>query len=333
MIHTVTIARRISRPKMEEQGSNLFEAEDISSLLSGNVKEIQASIRSYTGINEIKAYAGHAGLYTLQIVINLQTRATLQHSVSLFDCSLQSIQNLSANFADWLDSIGFTNMPPIEHWWARRIDYAVDVTLPGMVSHYVELAKRGNRPARFIDECDKPGSAYPESKSVTLNFYDKADQTRKDMHHLSYFNTLHAQAQNIFRLEVQCETDKLKSLRRAGVSDQTLSSFMCPQLALIVIRGYYDKVLGPQDFHSLESAQSVVDAYQGPSMGAAAKRNFMTHLRELAAYDTLPEAKAAVFGQSKSSWGDFMRRCRALNINPVTLPKDWRIDTLTNPRP
>ena len=331
MIHTVTIARRVSRPKMEAQGINIFSIEDIRSLLAGDVREIHASTLGHIGINEIRAYAGQAGLYTLQIVVNLQTLATLQHSVNLFDCSPQSIQNLSANFADWLDSIGFANMPPIEHWWARRIDYAVDVTLPGMVSLYVELAKKGNRPARFIDECDKPGSAYPESKSVTLNFYDKADQVRKDMHHLSYFNMLHAQAQNIFRLEVQCETDKLKSLRRTGVPDQTLGSFMCPHLALNVIRGYYDRVLGQQDFHSMESAQGVVDAYQG--MGVAAKRNFMSRLYELATYVTLPEAKAAVFGQSRSSWGDFMRRCRALNINPVTLPKDWRIDTLTNPRP
>ena len=79
-----------------------------------------------------------------------------------------------------------------------------------------------------------------------------------------------------------------------------------------------------------ESAQGVVDAFSGPGMGAAAKRNFMTRLRELAAYDTLPEAKAA---QSRSSWGDFLRRCRALNINPVTLPAEWGIDTLPNPRP
>ena len=59
----------------------------------------------------------------------------------------------------------------------------------------------------------------------------------------------------------------------------------------------------------------------------------MTHLRDLAAYSTLPEAKAAVFGQSRSSWGDFMRRCRALNINPVMLPEEWGIDMLPNPRP
>ena len=105
---------------------------------------------------------------------------------------------------------------------------------------------------------------------------------------------------------------------------------MCPQLALNVIRGYYDRVLGQQDFHSLESAQGVVDAFSGPGMGAAAKRNFMTRLRELAAYDTLPAAKAI---QRRSSWGDFQRRCRVLNINPVTLPEEWGIDTLPNPRP
>lgn len=333
MIHTVTIARRVSRPKMEEQGSNIFEADAVRSLLAGDVREIRASTLGHTGINEIKAYTGQAGLYTIQIVVNLQTLATLQHSIYLFDCSLQSIQNLSANFATWLDSIGFTRMPPIDHWCARRVDFAVDVPLPGRVPHYVMLAKKGNRPARFIDECDKDGSAYPESKSVTLNFYDKADQVRKDMHHLSYFDTLHAQAQGIFRLEVQCETDKLKSLRRAGVSDQTLGSFMSPTLSQTVVRGYYDKVLGSQDFYSLESAQDVVDAFSDPGMGAAARRNFMTHLRDLAAYSTLPEAKAAVFGQSRSSWGDFMRRCRALNINPVMLPEEWGIDMLPNPRP
>ena len=64
MIHTVTIARRVSRPKMEEQGINLFEAEDVSSLLSGNVTEIQASTRSYTGINEIKAYDENVKYFT-----------------------------------------------------------------------------------------------------------------------------------------------------------------------------------------------------------------------------------------------------------------------------
>ena len=333
MIHTVTIARRVSRPKMETQGSSLFEAADIRNLLAGSVDKIEASTHGHTGINEIKAYAGQAGLYTLQMVVNLQTLATGAYGIGLFDCSQQSIQNLSANFASWLECIGFTPMPPVEFWWARRVDYAIDVPLPGFVPHYVVLAKRGNRPARFIDECDKDGSAYPESKSVTLNFYDKADQVAKEMQHLSYYDTLYAQAQNIFRLEVQCETDKLKSLRRAGVPDQTLGSFMSHQLAQTVVRGYYDKVLGQQDFHSLESAQDVVDAYQGPCMGAAARRNFMSRLHQIAAYATLPEAKAAVFGLNRSSWGDFLRRCRTLNINPVTIPEEWGLDTLPNPRP
>ena len=146
------------------------------------------------------------------------------------------------------------------------------------------------------------------------------------------FDRLLAEAHNIFRLEIQCGSDKLKSLQRKTNNDLRLRSFLHRELALSVVVGYYKKLMGYQDFCSISAAKSIVEDYC--CCGASKKRNFISWIENNARFDTLQEAKTAFLKEKRrSSWYNFMKTSREMNINPVAIPAEWDIDRLTNPLP
>lgn len=330
MIHTVQITHRMSQDWLNFVATNVFDRGEIDSLIHDHVTYLEAEPYQFTGINEIKVYKANE-FYIISLVVNLQSLTTQENTISLFDCSPESIQLLNRQFSDTLSDIGLRGFSPITEWWAKRVDFAIDVTTHN-VDRYVALAKMENRPAWFIDRVDEEGSAYPESKYCTLNFYDKLDQVRKKLTNVPDFNRLEAEAENIFRLEVQCESNKLKDLRRRkfNLPNIRLGGFLNPDISINVVAGYYYKVLGYQDFHSMAQSERIVAAY--PHCGSARKRNFINWLRYIADYDTLPDAKFA-FNRSPGTWYNYMRLSREIGINPITIPADMGFDNLPNPLP
>lgn len=270
-------------------------------------------------------------LYEICLVINLQSFMTLTNTIALYDCSPASIRTLTRRFNSWLARVGMEGLPPIGEWYARRVDFTIDVITPN-VPHYVALAKMNNRPAWYVDRVDLDGSAYPESKSVTLNFYDKHDQIRKDLVNIANYSDLLAQAHHVFRLEVQCRRDKLKSLQRNGTNNLQLNNFLSADLSRRVVVGYYKKVMGYEDFHSMANVSQVLGEYSGA--GAGKKANFTNWLNSNAAEETLPVAKRVFLQEHpRSSWYNYMSFSREVNINAVTIPDSWGVDELPNPLP
>ena len=173
-----------------------------------------------------------------------------------------------------------------------------------------------------------------ESKSVTINFYDKADQVQRKLVNVVDYSRLLGEATNIFRLEVQCRSVKLKGLQRKYQqrNDLRIVNFLRRDIATDVVVGYYKLIMGYQDFHSQAHATQTVNSYNG--FGAAKKRNFLRHINRFTDFDTLQDAKRSFIEEhSDSSWYSLMRTSRDVNVNPLLIPDNWGVDYLPNPLP
>ena len=325
MIHTFQVASKISRDKVQRQGVNVWDSADIERLTNGLTDKLTSPVYPYTGINGIEiARAGD--MYNLKLVVNPQSLITQQNTIDLFECTQDNVRQLERCFTGMLDRIGFTNFRAVTTWYVQRIDYAIEVTTPH-VAHYVELAKAGNRPFRFFDGYDRSGSAYPQSKSATVNFYDKQDQIANTMANAPDFKTLHAAAQGILRLEVQCFGSKLKAISKGCHNPLRLTHFLDEQRAQRAVMYYYGIVVGHQPFYDLPTASAMIDA---STLGEAKKRNLKAWLEMIDSAETIPDAKSQ-HNRSRATWYNYAKECRKLDINSNLIPSTWGIDYLPNP--
>lgn len=318
--------------KLLNQGKYIWDRAEITRFLEGHTSSLEVEPYQYYGLNELTVYRS-GDFITLNVVVNLQSLTEQLNTLRLYDCTPDLICRLSEQFRTTLGAIGFTNFRSISEWFPQRIDFAIDV-VTDHVAEYVALAKMEKRPARFVDLVNKEGSIYPECSSVTLNFYDKADQVRKELSDVPDYRRLCADAQRIFRLEVQCKSVKLKGLwRKYNLPNLQLGNFMNPRIALDVVVSYYTKVMGIQGFYSMAAAQTRVTHYN--RCGAARKSKFIEWLNYISHVGTLPLAKAAYLadGGTKSTFDRYLKLSRDIGINPITIPDEWGISTLPNPLP
>lgn len=331
MIHTFEIKHTFSLEKFNNIAGNTFDQEQIDSFLHGDTAVLSLSPYRYLGVNDIDIYKANDGFIILCMIINPQSMITQSITLDLFECSPSSLQALSERFTATLEQIGLYPFPTITEWFVSRIDYALDLHTDN-VDKYVALSKKELRPAWFIDYTVKEGSSYPESKSVSLNFYDKEDQVRKKMSAVPSFDQLLAAAHNRFRVEVQCHTTKIKAVReKLGLSSTRLGNFLSEDIALDLIHYYYRYLMGYGAFYSLAEAERIVNSQK---WRGDRKAKFIEWLNFVAAHDNLTIAKAnalragSICRATLSTYTNLSNRC---GINFLTLPPEWGLTYLRNP--
>jgi len=327
MIHTTQIARRLTLDKFNRLAVNLFDRDAIRAFLSG--QEPLETSPNYPGINSVSFTSSHDDYLSINLVINPQTLISGVYTLELFTCTADALQQLSERFNIALDALGLRPFPPLLTWYPRRVDYAADI-LTQDVAHYVELGKRERRPRGFTDRVDLEGSTYPESRQVTLNFYNKCHQVESDMYRVPAYAELLEDARNTFRVEVQCYQGKVKALRRKyGLPNTQLGNFLDEQIARETILYYYGLMFGYQDFYSIQEAHRIVDTQAWRSDH---KDRFKAWLRSVADADSFAAAREAFTGSS-TTLDNYMKDSRTINVNPITLPEEWGIPYLPNPMP
>jgi len=333
MIHTFEIKQTMTLEKFNSIAGNTFDQEAIDSFLNGSSGMLSLSPYRYIGVNDISIYKANDGFLILCMIINPQSMITQSITLDLFECSTSSLQALSDQFTATLEHIGLYPFSDIREWFVSRIDYALDLNTDN-VDKYVVLSKRALRPAWFIDYTIKEGSSYPESKSVSLNFYDKEDQVRKTMAAVPAFDQLLAAAHNRFRTEVQCHTTKIKAIRKKlALPNTRLVHFLNEEIALDIVHYYYRYLMGYGDFYSLPEAERIVSVQ---NWRGDRKTKFIEWLNFVAAHDNLTAARNTALGDGTicratlSTYTDLSNRCM---INPLTMPLEWGLTHLQNPLP
>ena len=118
--------------------------------------------------------------YTFMVEVN---PAKLLYGYDAFETVTaddDTLERLSQAFYDALNELtDAADLPMLPDWFARRIDYAVDVRT-AHINEYVKLLNKGDKPSAYTSRPKgEMGSCYWQCKSMTGNVYTKADQMAK----------------------------------------------------------------------------------------------------------------------------------------------------------
>ena len=215
---------------------------------------------------------------------------------------------------------------PFMRWTLKRIDYAKNITTPH-VKEYIKLFQRADKPHSFVipynneskDRTYKKGSFYLKSKSVRINFYDKANERLNNSHEEV------ESAKNILRLEVQLLKSKTDAMRyKYKFNIKHLGYFLSEEISTRELSYYYNKTIGKGRYYKLDKAIKKVnesDHTQGM------KEKLIQVLKEVNAARSIWKARDKE-RYSRESFRTYLKLIREEGINPVTIPRDWGIDEL-----
>ncbi|WP_094604499.1 hypothetical protein SPSIL_052650 [Sporomusa silvacetica DSM 10669] len=350
MIHTFNIRRTISMWSAYRLARELFSIETAEALRKGerNWKEIRLS-DDFPGINKLVLLRQGFDFVSIHLEIEPQVLLAGQRTIQLFACFPDALERLQVLFLQALREISSSiSWQPLKDWYMYRIDYAVNLSTE-YPDELTELAKKGWKPHYYHDNVHKKGSLYWQSKSVRFNFYCKADHVRKKLRHLPEYQRLLEEAQNIFRVEVQCrEVSKIKGLiRKYQLSNQRVLGFLQPHIALDVIQNYYQQVIGSGDYYNFYHALNKVNEQERNVLSTGMKEKISVFLRVIAHTKSMDSAyQCLVVGEgcqlkngdfvskiSSSTFSNYEKICREIGINPVTIPKHKGITYMPNPNP
>lgn len=339
MLHTILLTTRVE--------ASIFNALRVElGMQVSPASQKTDEFRNY-GFREVQLNRNDIdGMIIRLAVIRLNTKVLLDNQETILSTQASETHRIAMAFNERKSIIfgDFTSdLPDFDQWTCRRIDYCMDV-ITEHVSAYVALFQRCKFPSHHYNiKIKKKGSSYMKSNSVTLNFYDKYDQLEKHLLALNktMTNKEMSEATNMLRFEIQClrgKTDYIK--RREGFDSKSIEHFLDPSLSNKLILDYYDKSIGSGDFYSLHAARVIVDR---ANLQFRTKQTLLNILKLIAQARSIEKARVqfidgadigvgTIIKGSRKAFNDNLKKIRSLGVNPVTIPRNWEITFLPNPR-
>lgn len=234
-----------------------------------------------------------------------------------------------------------------------RIDYCVNIALDEFISEcdpmqIMNLIKRSDIPPHYeewmkYDDTahrmkSRPESFYLKSNSVNINYYSKYLQllnVSKENVEKGY-NPVDPEildtSRNIFRFEVQCKYYKIYSMSQEAerLGDHSVNKYKTllePIKCIKIISDYYARVIGKGDWYTLSEAIQIIK-----SKGYYCQKEdcLIQALKYVSQCRSLAKAKASCPIEKIGTFTRTLNQLEALNINPVTIPREWHIDHIPN---
>ena len=231
--------------------------------------------------------------------------------------------------------MGDSPLPMMDGWEVNRIDYAFQYQTELYAQTMMMMRKSARTQVnRFIYEARNRGvncyrykdSVYIRKSKCTVNFYDKTVEQKCEG------------STHVLRFEVQCKSDYLYNMQYKGrVNDLSLRGLWDRELALSVVKGQIQKLIGTGDFYNEEHALNIIEN----ASGLDDYEKFL--LADMLHYSVRPEVDREIWWlfleeyltvfklDSKDSKERVRRILRRININEIALPRRWNIDMLPNP--
>lgn len=234
-----------------------------------------------------------------------------------------------------------------------RIDYCANISLDDVLPGYdpaliIDLIKRSNIPPHFdewmqYDEKahrmkSKPESFYLKNSSVTINYYSKylQLQNRSQENVEKGYKPLSPEeldkARNIIRLETQCKYHRIYSLSQeaeeSGNHDFNKYKYLLsPVKCVEIVSDYYKKVIGKGDWYTFQEAIQII---KSKNFNAQKEKRLIDALQLVSQCRSLAKAKNTFQGQKLEAFKRTIKELHELNINPVTIPREWGIKHIPN---
>ena len=338
IFHTVSLYHQVSKKQYQEIREYLYDNCTTGVYPTGRPESFTTNLTTH----EYKAY----GISSL-ILTETNSPTTYYNAVKIerFNpskllgkedhCALTEeadITEINDRFKQLVQSI-HQDLPELGNWKTDRLDFSANIITEN-VPLYIELFQRADKPTKLFKELKAPSgkreqldnSFYLSTKSFSLNFYNKQGEVidrGQDQKHID-------DAQDILRVEVQCNRAKVNSLKQkyTHITSTELCHFMNTDLAREVLLNYYDQTIGSGDYYTLEGAKKIIDAQS--DITDSKKGKMIKHLRESNNFKNLWEAKQS-FGNN-SLFNKYLKQIRELGINPVIIPRRKGVPFLPNLR-
>ena len=235
----------------------------------------------------------------------------------------------------------------------KRVDYCINIRLGDFIPTYdpeliMNLAKRSDIPPHYKEwmEYDKtshrmkskPESFYLCSKSVNINCYSKylqllnRSKENVDKGYDPIPQEIIDASHDIIRFEVQCKYFKTYALnKKAGNSGNECpnkyKSLLNPLTCVGIVSSYYEKVIGKGDWYSLPEAVRII---QSKNFNSQREQRYIDALKYVNQCRSLAKAKASYQGNELIAFKQTLKELADLNINPVTIPREWNIKHIPN---
>lgn len=216
-------------------------------------------------------------------------------------------------------------LPKMFYWNVNRIDYSINIKTP-YVTEYIRLFHRCNykkEALKYIDGVNiSDGSFYIASKTSTINFYDKEDELLKKK---NYSEEDWEESKNVLRLEVECERSKVNATKKKfNLSSTYFNEFLNPQISYDTITYVYKKYIGCGDFYSLDKCKKLIDN----TFTARNKERLKLLVQNIAKHKGITNYLVTLNDYEKKQAKKDVITLNKKNINPVTIPRDYKINTL-----
>ena len=291
------------------------------------------------------------GSFYLVVVVNLESLLRQDMTVESFGSFTQErLERCCCAFDRVMASFSDLPSKPLLEWSTRRVDYAVDVLLPGLVPVYISLIQHASIPRGLMQHEVYNDSFYLRSKGgdVRLNFYSKKAQLLNDKD-LCCNDRLLREAQDLLRFEVQCQGRKLLHIhslvREQGLPyhGMKLRTFLNESIANQIVQFYFGQSVGYEDYHTLASVEQFLRMEQGRCESKDSSLAFLRQVAYAGSVDAGIEAfrqgvfadgsNAFVCGPTSSLQNLLHGYLPRYGLNPVCLPPDYPANTLPNPMP
>ena len=234
------------------------------------------------------------------------------------------------------------NLEPFSSYFLGRIDYCVNFDLKELglactPQQIIKLIKQSAIPLHFEERTEydeiahrkktNANSFYLQSNSVVINCYWKYWQLKEQDPNCESLED----SSNIIRFEVQCKYYKVQAMKGLFSENRDYcnmqSAFFSDNLARDIIVRYFDSIIGRGDYYTLDLARRIVRSRQ---FKPQKEQRLIADLELVNRKQGVANARAILQGQAREDFNRSLRELDELNINPVTIPKDWGIAQLPN---
>lgn len=104
-------------------------------------------------------------------------------------------------------------------------------------------------------------------------------------------------------------------------------SLLTPIKCIKIISDYYEKVIGKGDWYTLSQAIQII---KSKNFNCQREQRLINVLKDVSQCCSLVKAKESYQGRELDAFKRTLKELAVLNINPVTIPREWHIDHIPN---
>lgn len=221
----------------------------------------------------------------------------------------------------------FEYLPDMINWNTKRIDVAVDLEInEDNILNYMLVFKKCNIPSYMIQNKEttrfisSDHNLYLCSSNVTINIYSRYRVTRNKVNEGYLKNVNIEPTRNKLRVEIQYKICRGKLYRFLN------RHFLCD----IILR-FFDATIGPGDYYHLKDALKIIENDVRSIKKWILLRRLLILIHESGSIvnaKTIFLEKSANRTKASKEFSYLIQNFRSMNINPVCIPDQLKIDKL-----